>query len=139
VEDEVPIPSRWGLATFVHKSIPITGQVQSFVRKEYVPIGYGAHPRRRSAHGVRLYDHTNNRAGSVTHPHGQRDLNGRMNTPERAAQAQRLLEVSRQVSGQNDLAKICEGFNIESDSKTLQHLADAGFVEVVTGRGFTST
>ncbi|TNJ39060.1 endonuclease/exonuclease/phosphatase family protein [Phaeobacter sp. B1627] len=138
-DDDQSIPSQWGLATFVHKSVPIVGQVQGFVHKAYSPIGYGDHPRSRSAHGVRVYDYSSQRFISVTHMHGLRDLNGKMDTPERAEQANRLLDLSQQVSEPEDVAVICGDFNVEPDSETLRILADAGFSELVTGRGFSST
>ncbi|MDH3264364.1 MAG: endonuclease/exonuclease/phosphatase family protein, partial [Paracoccaceae bacterium] len=113
--------------------------VQGFVHKDYSPAGYGDHPRSRSAHAVRVYDYTTNRSVSVTHMHGLRDLNGKMDTPERAEQARRLLDLSRQVSEAEDVMVVCGDFNLEPDSETLQLLADGGFSELVTGRGFKST
>jgi endonuclease/exonuclease/phosphatase family metal-dependent hydrolase len=71
--------------------------------------------------------------------HGLRDLNGKMDTPERVEQAKRLLDLSRQASEAEDLAVICGDFNVEPDSETLALLGDAGFSELVTGRGFTTT
>ena len=133
------IPSQWGLATFVHMSVPIIGQVQGFVHKTYSPVGFGDHPRSRSAHGVRVYDYKSEQNVSVTHMHGLRDLIGKMDTPERAEQARRLLDLSRHVSEPADLAVICGDFNVEPDSETLALLSDAGFSELVLGRGFTGT
>ncbi|WP_227287313.1 MULTISPECIES: endonuclease/exonuclease/phosphatase family protein [Paracoccaceae] len=138
-DGDQPIPSQWGLATFVHRSRPVIGQVQGFVHKDYSPEGYGDHPRSRVAHGVRVYDDAAGRSISVTHMHGLRDLNGKMDTPERAEQARRLLALSRQVSEAGDLRVICGDFNVEPDSETLRILNDAGFSELVTGRGFEST
>ncbi|MEO9653280.1 MAG: endonuclease/exonuclease/phosphatase family protein [Roseobacter sp.] len=138
-DEDLSIPSQWGVATFVHKSVSIIGQVQDFVHKTFSPVGYGEHPRSRSAHGARVYDYTSNRSISVTHMHGLRDLKGKMDTPERAEQAQRLLDLSRQVSAPEDVQVICGDFNVEPDSETLRILADAGFSELVAGRGFTST
>ena len=77
-------------------SFPVIGQVQGFVHKDYSPVGYGDHPRSRCAHGVRVWDYEENRAVSITHMHGLRDLNGKMDTPERADQARKLLGLSRQ-------------------------------------------
>lgn len=138
-DEERSIPSQWGLATFVHRFFPIIGQAQGFVHKEFSPVGYGDHPRSRSAHGVRVFDYRANRALSVTHMHGLRDLNGKMDTPERAEQAQKLLSLSRRVSAPDDLTVICGDFNVEPDSQTLTILSDAGLSELVTGRGFNST
>ncbi|WP_298921284.1 endonuclease/exonuclease/phosphatase family protein [uncultured Roseobacter sp.] len=133
------VPSQWGLATFVHRSLPIVGQVQAFVHKDFSPSGYGEHPRSRSAHGFRVFDYNANRPVSVTHMHGLRDLNGKMDTPERLAQAQRLLNLSRQVSEPDDLKVICGDFNVEPDSQTLSILSQVGMFELVTGRGFNGT
>ena len=138
-DEDQSVPSQWGLATFVHKSVPIIGQVQGFVHKSFSPVGYGDHPRSRSAHGVRVYDYQSNRSISITHMHGLRDLNGKMDTLERTQQAQRLLNISQQVSELEDLNVICGDFNVEPDSETLRILSDAGFSELVTGRGFSST
>ena len=138
-DDAEAIPSQWGLASFVHKSHPIIGQVQGFVHKTYSPNGYGAHPRSRSAHAVRMYDHTAQRPVTVTQMHGLRDLAGKMDTTERHAQALRLLAFSDAVSEPHDLRIICGDFNVEADSQTLRILADAGFHELVTGRGFPGT
>ena len=133
------IASHWGLATFVHKSVPIIGQVQTFVHKTYSPVGYGEHPRSRSAHGIRVYDYTSARSISITHMHGLRDLNGKLDTPERAEQARRLRDLSRQVSEPGDLIVVCGDFNVEPDSETLEILSDTGLSELVTGHGFPGT
>jgi endonuclease/exonuclease/phosphatase family metal-dependent hydrolase len=137
-EDE-PIPSQFGLATFVHRSFPIIGQVQGFVHKDFSPVGYGDHPRSRSAHGIRVYDYTAKRTVSVTHMHGLRDLNGKMDTPERTAQARRFYNLSCQVSEPEDVVVVCGDFNVEPNSETLAILTNAGMTELVTGRGFAST
>lgn len=138
-DQDQSVPSQWGLATFVHKSVPIIGQVQGFVHKEFSPVGYGDHPRSRSAHGVRVYDYRAGRSISVTHMHGLRDLNGKMDTPDRAVQAQRLLDLSRHISEPGDVVVVCGDFNVEPDSETLRILARAGLSDLVTDRGFTST
>lgn len=133
------IPSRWGLATFVHRSLPIIGQVQGFVHKSWSPDGYGDHPRSRTAHAVRVHDFDRNRQISVTHMHGLRDPAGKHDTPARAAQARRLLCLSRQVSEPGDLTVICGDFNVEPDSETLAFLRDAGLTDFVTAGGHPGT
>jgi endonuclease/exonuclease/phosphatase family metal-dependent hydrolase len=138
-DDYHPLPSQWGLATFVHKSLPVIAQEQGFVHKAFSPHGYGDHPRSRSAHGIRVYDYASDRPVSVTHMHGLRDLRGKMDTPERASQARRLLELSDRVSEPGDLRVVCGDFNVEPESETLRLLAEAGFTELVTGHGFEST
>ena len=138
-DEDISVPSQWGLATFVHKSFPVISQMQGFVHKTYSPIGYGDHPRSRSAHAVRVFDYNHGRPVSITHMHGLRDLNGKMDTPERTAQAHRLLDLSRQVSEAEDVCVICGDFNVEPNSETLDILKGFGMTELVISRGFTST
>lgn len=138
-DNERAVPSRWGLATFVHKSIPVVAQAQGFVFKAFSPHGYGDHPRSRSAHGIRLYSYEHDRPVSITHMHGLRDLRGKMDTPQRAEQARRLLDLSNRVSEPGDLRVVCGDFNVEPDSETLKLLKGAGFTELVAAYGFEST
>jgi endonuclease/exonuclease/phosphatase family metal-dependent hydrolase len=138
-DGDASVPSQWGLATYVSKSLPVIAQAQGFVHKSFSPDGYGDHPRSRSAHAIRLYDYAKGRALSITHMHGLRDLKGKMDTPERAGQARRLLELSSRVSEDGDLRIICGDFNVEPDSETLALLKKGGFTELVTANGFDST
>jgi endonuclease/exonuclease/phosphatase family metal-dependent hydrolase len=138
-DGETASPSQWGLATFVHGSLPVIAQAQGFVHKTFSPDGYGDHPRSRSAHAVRLYDYAGQRTVSITHMHGLRDLSGKMDTPERATQARRLLELSGRVSQAEDIRIICGDFNVEPDSETLGLLQSNGFTELVGAGGFDGT
>lgn len=138
-DGDVPIPSKWGLATFVRNDLPVIGQAQGFVHKNFSPNGYGDHPRSRNAHAIRVYDYTQERAVSITHMHGLRDLQGKGDTPERLLQVQRLYELSSRVSGQDDLRIICGDFNVEKDSETLDFLKQRGFTELVTDFEFEGT
>lgn len=138
-DGDCPVLSQWGLATFSRRSLPIIGQAQGFVHKGFSPAGYGDHPRSRSAHGIRVYDYGAERAVSITHMHGLRDLKGKMDTPERAEQARRLLALSRQISEPDDVIVVCGDFNVEPGSETLAILAAAGLNELVTTRGIETT
>ena len=138
-DEDVAIPSQWGLATFVHTALPIIGQVQRFVHKTYSPDGYGEHPRSRNAHGVRVHDPDQNRTVSITHMHGLRDLRGKLDTPERERQARKLLQVSEDLAEAGDLKIVCGDFNVRPDSQTLEILEASGLVDLVKTGGFSST
>lgn len=138
-DDDKQIPSQFGIATFVHKALPIIGQIQGFVHKDYAPDGYGDHPRSRNAHGVRVYDELTNRPISVLHMHGLRDLSGKHDTPDRTAQAHRLLALNEQLTDRNGLSVICGDFNVDPNSKTLQILNAAGFQELVAAYNIPTT
>lgn len=138
-DGDISVPSFWGLATFVRKSLPVIGQVQGFVHKDFGPDGYGDHPRSRSAHGVRIYDERRGRCVSILHMHGLRDLAGKMDTPERAAQAHRFAQMARELGRAGDDLVLCGDFNVEPDSETLRILGALGLLELVTTRGFAGT
>lgn len=132
-------PSFWGLATFVRATIPIIGQRQGFVHGAFSPHGYGEHPRSRSAHAVRLYDPEAERPVTIAHMHGLREPSGKHDTPARAAQASRLLELTRSVAEDGDPVIVCGDFNVLPDSETFAVLRGFGLADLVTARGFTDT
>lgn len=133
------IPSQWGLATFVHKRFPVIGQIQAFVHKSFSPDGYGDHPRSRNAHAVRLYDFERQWPISIIHTHGLRDLAGKMDTPDRITQAQRIADLAKAIAQPGDRVVLCGDFNVEPESQTFEILAGIGLRDLVTGRGYTST
>ncbi len=133
------VPSQWGLATFVRADIPVIGQAQGFVHKDYSPDGYGEHPRSRSAHTVRLFDHERGWAVTVAHMHGLRDLAGKMDTPARLAQARRFANLVRSAAQPGDRLAVCGDFNVEPHSATFAVLGELGLRDLVTGRGHAGT
>ncbi|MFO6466038.1 endonuclease/exonuclease/phosphatase family protein [Jannaschia sp. KMU-145] len=137
---EAAVPSRWGLATFVHRRLPIVAQAQGFVHKGYEPDGYGDHPRSRSAHAVRVWDHDAGQGVCVTQMHGLRDPSvGKADTAARAIQADRLVALSDRAAEAGDRVVICGDFNVEPESETLARLTRAGLTELVTAGGFDGT
>lgn len=133
------VPSQWGLATFVRAGIPVIGQIQAFVHKGFSPDGYGDHPRSRNAHAVRLYDYERGWPVCVIHTHGLRDLGGKLDTPERIAQARRLAELVSAIAVPGDRIVLSGDFNVEPESETFEILARAGLRDLVTGRGVRDT
>ncbi len=138
-DGDASVPSQWGLATFVHKSLPIIAQRQSFVHKEFSPNGYGDHPRSRSAHAIRVHDFANDTPVTIAHMHGLRDLAGKMDTPDRAAQAHRLNGLAQSVADPNDPLIVCGDFNVEPGSETFDIFGKAGLTDLVTARDFPGT
>ena len=133
------VASQWGLATFVRADLPIIGQVQAFVHKAYSPDGYGDHPRSRNAHAIRVHDYERQWPVCIVHTHGLRDLNGKMDTPERLGQAQKLSDLVDAVSEPDDRIVLCGDFNVEPDSATFEILGRRGLRDLVTGRGHDGT
>jgi endonuclease/exonuclease/phosphatase family metal-dependent hydrolase len=133
-DEDTKIPSQWGLATFVHKSLPIIAQLQDFVHKSFSPYDYGEHPRSRSAHVVKIYNYHLNSGVVVAHMHGLRDLQGKVDTPERAKQAHRFLSMVKNIAEDGEPTIVCGDFNVKPESETLNILTQAGFTELVTTR-----
>ncbi|UII20714.1 endonuclease/exonuclease/phosphatase family protein [Fulvivirga ligni] len=131
-DDQTEIPSQWGLATFVKKRFPIIEQLQGFVHKSYSPFDYGDHPRSRSAHAIKIYDYDSNTPMVIAHMHGLRDLKGKMDTPEREAQARKFLTLINTLAEKDAPLIFCGDFNVEPDSETLKILKEAGLKELVT-------
>jgi endonuclease/exonuclease/phosphatase family metal-dependent hydrolase len=138
-DGEEAVPSQWGLATFVARAFPVIGQIQAFVHKSFSPGGYGEHPRPRNAHAIRLFDFVANRAVSVVHMHGLRDLGGKMDTPERLAQAARLRDLTTSIAEPGDRVVVCGDFNVEPESATFEILGPLGLRELVTTGGCRGT
>lgn len=133
-DDDVQIPSQWGLATFVRSSFPIIAQTQGFVHKTFSPDGYGEHPRSRNTHAIRVYDYEQNRSVCIAHMHGLRDLRGKIDTPARAEQARKFLTIAMDTAEEGDSLVVCGDFNVGPDSETLKILSAAGLTELVTTR-----
>ena len=138
-DGDVPVPSQWGLATWVRRTIPIAAQRAGFVHGTFSPDGYGAHPRSRSGHALRLWDGAAARFVTVAQMHGLRDPAGKHDTPARAAQARAFLALAGSVAGPGDLRVLCGDFNVEPESETLAILREAGFTELVTAHGHPGT
>lgn len=133
------VPSQWGLATFVHESCPVIGQIQAFVHKSFSSDGYGEHPRSRNAHAVRLFDFECMRPVCIVHTHGLRDLKGKMDTPERLAQAHKLSDLVKAIGEPGDRIVLCGDFNVEPDSQTFDILRQVGLDDLVVASGRTGT
>lgn len=138
-DGEEAVPSLWGLATFVRASLPIIGQAQGFVHKSFPPDGYGQHPRPRNAHAVRIHDFDRGWTACIAHMHGLRDLNGKMDTPERLVQARRFADLIAYLAEENDRLVACGDFNVEPGSTTFDVLRELGLTDLVTTRGFSGT
>lgn len=139
-DGEVAVPSQFGIATFVRKSLPVIGQVQGFVHKAFSEDGYGTHPRPRNAHVVRVFDYAGRRPVTIGHMHGLRDLAaGKADTPERRAQAEAFVKLVQVVAGPEDAVVVGGDFNTEPESETFTVLGDIGLTDLVRRFGFAST
>lgn len=137
-DGDTVVPSMFGLATFVRKSLAVPEQALGFVHGTYSPHGFGPHPRARNAHCLRLSD-SHGDLLTVAHMHGLRDVAGKGDTTERKAQAERLAELIGRIWQPGERLVVCGDFNVLPDSATFDVLGRLGLTDLVTGRGFTDT
>jgi endonuclease/exonuclease/phosphatase family metal-dependent hydrolase len=131
--------SEFGLATFTRRSLPVIGQALDFVHGAFSPGGWGAHPRPRNAHGVRLFDPRSEEPVCVVHLHGLRELEGKIDTPHRRAQAHALVRTIQRIWSPGERLVVCGDLNLLPDSETFAILGTLGLTDLVTRRGFTDT
>ncbi len=129
--------SEFGLATFVRRGLPVIGQVTDFVHGAFVPDGWGAHPRARNAHGIRLSLPGSTMA--IVQMHGLRDLDGKGDTPARRAQAERLAAIVERLRRTGDATVVCGDFNVLLGSVTFEILGSLGLADLVVGGGHDDT
>lgn len=132
------VPSDWGIATFVRRSIPVIGQRQDFVHGGFRFDGWGPHPRARNAHAVRLHD-ARGFAVTIAHMHGLRDPSGKGDTPARQAQAEALVALVTTVARPSERLVVCGDFNLLPDSATFAALARLGLADLVVAKGHRDT
>ena len=138
-DDDRAYRSRFGIASFVHRDLAVIGQVQDFVHGAYIGSGWGTPPVPRSMHVLRLAGAKGGRPFLVAHTHGLRDPSGKHDTPERMAQAERILALIARLREADDPVVFGGDLNLLPDSRTFDMLAEVGLTDLVTTRGFTDT
>jgi endonuclease/exonuclease/phosphatase family metal-dependent hydrolase len=133
------VPSQWGLASFIRDTIPIIAQHHGFVHGTFSADGYGAHPRSRTAHAMRVFDLEHEVPLVIAHMHGLRELAGKQDTPERSEQARRLADMMRCVAEADDGMIACGDFNVLPGSHTFSILGELGLTDLVTRAGTGGT
>ncbi|WP_242910780.1 endonuclease/exonuclease/phosphatase family protein [Actinomadura terrae] len=123
----------FGVATFVAESLPVVGMRSAFVHGDYTEHRdqWPTDGRARAALAVRVYDRQAERFVTVVNLHGLRDPRGKVDTPARHAQAERLADLVGEARHDGDMTVVCGDFNLLPDSKTFQILAEIGLTDLV--------
>ncbi len=132
--------SMFGLATFVRPSLAVVGQELGFVHGAFSAAdGWGTPPVPRNMHCLRLLNIPTGSTFTIGHLHGLRELSGKEDTPSRARQAEKIIEMFRRVRTDGDPLIFCGDLNLLPGSRTFEMLKEIGLHDLVTGRGFTDT
>ncbi|TCU19121.1 endonuclease/exonuclease/phosphatase family protein [Rhizobium sullae] len=133
------VPSEFGLATFVRRSVAVIGHAMDFVHGDFLAHSYGPHPRARNAHAIRLFDYKASHPVTIAQLHGLRDMAGKGDTPARRGQADALVSLIRQIWRKEERLVVCGDFNVLPGSAMFDALGGLGLTDLVTSRGFTDT
>lgn len=137
--DTGPIWAEFGLATFVHRRLPVLGHAMDFIHDRYRHDGWGAHPRPRNAHVIRIHDPEAGEPVTIAHLHGLRGEDGKHDTPGRLAQANALVALIERVWRPDERLIACGDFNLLPGSITFDILKSLGLKDLITANGFTDT
>ena len=133
------IPSEHGLGFWASREIGIVGAWQGFAFGAYRTGGWGAEPVPRAFQLHRLCDPTSGRTVVVGNIHGIRDPAGKMDTPERAVQAENVIRAIAEFREDREPVILAGDLNLLPGSATFGRLAEIGLKDLVTGRGHTDT
>jgi endonuclease/exonuclease/phosphatase family metal-dependent hydrolase len=129
----------FGLGTYVSAELEVVDEHSRFVSGMYVahhewPIDN----RPRVAHGIRVFDSTNQRNLTVVQFHGLRDPAGKHDTRARYAQTEELRTLIDSIRQPGDFTVVCGDMNLLPDSHFFDAFAELGLVDLV-GRSDTRT
>lgn len=136
---DTEIWAEFGLATFVRRSLPVLGHAMDFVHDQYRHNGWGAHPRPRNAHVVRIYDPASGESVTIAHLHGLRGEDGKHDTVERLAQAHALVALIERLWRPGEKLIACGDFNLLPGSATFGLLQTLGLRDLIIAHGITDT
>ena len=139
LDGDVLCQQQFGLATLVRAGVPVIGQALDFVHGQFSAHGFGAHPRARNAHAVRVHDYRSGHAVTIVQMHGLREETGKGDSAARDAQASALAELIERFRPPGEPLIVCGDFNVLPDSRLIHRLQGLGLTDLVTTRGFTDT
>lgn len=122
----------FGLGTFVADHLMVVGAETAYVHGHFTEHDEWPRDNRpRIALALRLVEPGGQRAVTVVHVHGFRDRQGKVDTPERRAQAERIARLVQRVREPDDLVVVCGDLNLLPDSQTFAVLGAVGLVDLV--------
>jgi endonuclease/exonuclease/phosphatase family metal-dependent hydrolase len=127
---------RWqqdfGIATFVHERLPVIATASAFIHGAFTEhSAWTGDGRPRVAHGFRVADRASGATVTVVNLHGLRDGAGKIDTPARRAQADRIAELVTKLRREGDEVAVGGDFNLLPDSETFEVLAEVGLTDLV--------
>jgi Endonuclease/Exonuclease/phosphatase family len=132
--------SMFGLATFLRPSLAVLGQELGFVHSAFnLAHGWGTPPVPRNMHCLRLLNMVSGNMFTLGHLHGLRELSGKEDTPTRARQAEKIIEMFNRVRSGGDPLIFCGDLNLLPTSQTFEALRQLGLQDLVVSHGFSDT
>jgi exonuclease III len=121
----------FGIATLIRPHLSVIGAEAAFVHGAFAHHdAWPGEDRGRIAHAVRVAD-TDGRVVTVGQLHGVRMAAGKGDSPERARQAERLVELLDRVRRPGDITVVAGDLNLLPESETHRILGRAGLTDLV--------
>ena len=134
------VPVFYGIATFIRRTMAVLESRSGFVFGSFRAKPIGNPPLPRTAHAFRLWDHGGDLPIVIAHAHGLWDPRGKMDTPERDVQANRLKALVDSVVADCRRVVICGDLNILPESRVITAFREwYRLEELVTTRGHNDT
>jgi endonuclease/exonuclease/phosphatase family metal-dependent hydrolase len=128
-----------GLATFVRRTLSIVRQTVNFIHGCYRPQGWGEKPKPRNIHVLELYDQSAGTFTTIAQLHGLWDPRGKVDTPERTAQAHSILGTIEAFGPTQDRLIICGDFNVLPEGTFFKILSQLNTINLVSTHGIADT
>ncbi|MEM1066876.1 MAG: endonuclease/exonuclease/phosphatase family protein [Pseudomonadota bacterium] len=136
---EGPLASDHGTAFWVARDLAVTAQAQSYAHGRFRHGGWGPEPVPRTLQLARVFAPALGREILFGHVHGLRDPAGKMDTPDRARQAETIVAALRAFRRPEEPVVFGGDFNVLPEGGLIVALAGEGLTELVTTRGHTDT
>lgn len=133
------VASEHGLGLWVRKNLAVTAMTQAFIHGAYRSGGWGQEPVPRTMQVVRVFDTDTQRDVTIGHLHGLRHPEGKHDTPARARQTDKIVEIFGQMWSTGASGVLAGDFNLLPDSACFADLSRLGLINLIAHHGITDT
>lgn len=134
-----PVPSEHGLGLWVRRDLAVARLAQGFVHGAFRSGGWGAEPVPRAMQVARVECPRTGQVLCIGHFHGLRDPDGKGDTPARARQTVRAIDLFCTIWRQDTPAVLAGDFNLLPNSASFPQFAQAGLHDLIARHGITDT
>ncbi|WP_299041679.1 endonuclease/exonuclease/phosphatase family protein [uncultured Tateyamaria sp.] len=133
------VASEHGLGLWVRRGLAVTHMAQGFIHGAFRADGWGAEPVPRTMQVAGIVNPDRGTRICVGHFHGLRDPDGKGDTPARARQTDRAMDLFQRVWSGDGPAILAGDFNLLPDSAAFPRFRESGLHDLITRHGISDT